>query len=254
MGTWSGGNGSGNVVLDSLRRLVVVDHQTGQNVGSGQRPVWPGFVLSFVIFLVKKAMKNLNLIFRRTHLYLGMFLVPWIFVYAFSTFMLNHGPVFRQLRPGPDAWSQVWEKNYSASPPESQGALREWAGAILAEHDLVVGAYGVQRNQQRILINAPRFLRPLRVTYRIEEKKLIAEKRDGSWTEALLRLHFRHGYGQGVFVQKIWGFIVDVVCLSFLVWIVTGLYLWWKIPRTRNWGWVAIGAGALSFLGLLVVL
>jgi hypothetical protein len=44
------------------------------------------------------------------------------------------------------------------------------------------------------------------------------------------------------------------VCVSFLVWTVTGLYLWWKIRQTRAWGWVAISAGILSFIGLLSAL
>lgn len=194
----------------------------------------------------------MNLIFRRTHLYLGMFLVPWIFIYAFSTFMLNHGPTFRALRPPPDAWDQLWQKNYSVDLPDSQTGLREWAEIALKENDLEVGAFGVQRNAERVLINANRFLRPIRMIYRIEDKKLTAEIREGSWVEAMLRLHFRHGYGQGSLMQWTWGFIVDVVCIAFLVWIITGLYLWWKISHTRNWGWVAIGAGVLSFVGLLI--
>jgi hypothetical protein len=199
-------------------------------------------------------MKNINLIFRRTHLFLGMFLVPWIFVYAFSTFMLNHGPTFRELRPSPDAWTQLWEKDYSEDLPHSQVELREWAGTILEENAIKAGAFGIQRNPQRALITIQHFLRPVRVTYRFSDNKLVAEQREGSWVEVMLRLHFRHGYGQGDPMQWTWGFIVDVVCVAFLVWIVTGLYLWWKIPHTRNWGWLAIGAGVVSFFGLLVVL
>ncbi|MCZ6672986.1 MAG: hypothetical protein O7C75_08605 [Verrucomicrobia bacterium] len=198
-------------------------------------------------------MKNINLIFRRTHLYLGMFLVPWIFIYAFSTFMLNHGPTFRKLRPGPDAWIQLWKKDYSIDLPESQEELREWAGAVLEENGYGGLQFGVQRNSERALINSVRFLKHIRVTYRLAEKKLFAERRESSWVETFLRLHFRHGYGQGNVMQFTWGLIVDVVCVSFLVWIVTGLYLWWKIPHTRNWGWVAIGAGTISFFGLLLV-
>ena len=56
----------------------------------------------------------MNLIFRRTHLCLGMFLVPWLFVYTLSTFMVSHGSVFRRMRHPPDAWIPVWEKEYSA--------------------------------------------------------------------------------------------------------------------------------------------
>jgi hypothetical protein len=199
-------------------------------------------------------MRNLNLVFRRTHLFLGMLLIPWMFIYAASTFMLNHGPAFRSLRPGPDAWIQFWEKDYTAGLPATQPELREWAGEILKANDLWGGPYGVNRNQQRAIINAPRFLKPLRITYRFDDHKLIAEQREPSWVEAFHRLHFRAGYGQVGPMQKVWGFVVDLVCVSFLVWVVTGLYLWWKLPQTRRWGWVAIGAGMVSFFGVLFVL
>lgn len=199
-------------------------------------------------------MKNINLLFRRTHLYLGMLLIPWMFVYAFSTFMLNHGPYFRQFRPGPDAWIQLWEKEYSAELPPTQPELREWAGEVLKENDLWGGPFGVQRNQQRAVINAPRFIKAMRITYRFSDRKLVAEQRETSWIDSILRLHFRAGYGQVGPLQKVWGFIVDVVCVSFLLWVITGLYLWWKIPHTRKWGLVAIVAGTVSFVGMLLAM
>jgi hypothetical protein len=55
-------------------------------------------------------------------------------------------------------------------------------------------------------------------------------------------------------MQKLWGLIVDVVCVAFLVWIGTGLYLWWKIPQSRTWGWVALGAGMVWFFGIILAL
>ncbi|MBI1177283.1 hypothetical protein GC207_07575 [bacterium] len=199
-------------------------------------------------------MKNVNLLFRRTHLYLGMLLIPWMFIYAFSTFLINHGPFFRQFRPGPDGWFTLWEENYDSPLPGNQSELRDWAGTILKQHNLYGQPFGVQKNQQRVLINAPRFIKAFRVTYRIKEHKLIAEQRETSWVETFLRLHFRAGYGQVSWMQKVWGFVVDLVCLSFLIWVVTGLYLWWKIPQTRTWGWLAIGAGVISFFGILLSL
>jgi hypothetical protein len=199
-------------------------------------------------------MKSTNLIFRRTHLFLGMLLIPWMFIYAFSSFMLNHGPYFRQFRPGPDAWTRVWEKDYRVELPAAQEELRTVAGTILNENGLGGSNYGVRRNGQRAIINVPRFLHPMRVTYQGAEGKLLAEQRDYSWMEMFLNLHFRAGYGQPGTLQNLWGFLVDLVCVSFLVWVVTGLYLWWKIPQTRKWGWLAISAGCVSFVAVLLKL
>ena len=199
-------------------------------------------------------MKSVNLIFRRIHLYLGMFLVPWLFVYAFSTFILNHGSVFRKMRPAPDAWNPLWETEYVGELPQGQADLRKWAEELLEEEGISAARFGVNRNAERALITSQRFLKPVRVTYRFADNRLIAEQREGSWVEALLRMHFRTGYGQGDPQQFIWGLFVDVVCVALIVWVGTGLYLWWKIPRTRRWGVVALVGGFVYFAALVAAL
>ncbi len=35
-----------------------------------------------------------------------------------------------------------------------------------------------------------------------------------------------------------------------IVWIASGLYMWWELPGQRRWGWLAIVAGSVSFRGL----
>ena len=67
-------------------------------------------------------------------------------------------------------------------------------------------------------------------------------------------MHFRTGYGRAGFLSNIWAIAVDLFSLTLLVWVGTGLYLWWKLSSTRRWGWAAIGAGAASFLILLLTL
>ena len=44
-------------------------------------------------------MKNWNLFFRRTHLYMGMIMLPWMTMYAVSTVLFNHGAHFQGFRP-----------------------------------------------------------------------------------------------------------------------------------------------------------
>jgi len=47
---------------------------------------------------------------------------------------------------------------------------------------------------------------------------------------------------------------VDLVCLGFIVWIATGIYMWWQLRRTRSWGFLALGSGVLLFLVFLLAL
>jgi len=69
-------------------------------------------------------MPNWNLLFRRTHLYLGLLLIPWMLIYALSTFVFNHGEHFRPSRAAEPLWLPLWEKDYAFDAPADTAALR----------------------------------------------------------------------------------------------------------------------------------
>lgn len=195
-------------------------------------------------------MKSWNLLFRRTHLYLGMLLLPWMLMYALSTVLFNHGDYFKASRAATPPWLPLWERDCTVEVPPGPDALRATAQRILDDNGLK-GAFGVQRQGPRLNINVQNFRQPIRVTYDVEGRKLRAEKKNTSWVEVLIRLHQRIGYGQPGLLNQLWAIFVDVFCVTTLVWIATGLYLWWKLPVTRGWGWLAIGGGLVSILILV---
>lgn len=197
-------------------------------------------------------MKNWNLFFRRTHLYLGLVLLPWMLVYAVSTVVFNHGGYFGMQGHGGPAqdWQPLWEKDYATDVPATDDALRVTARRILEENGFK-GAFGVQRQGPRLTINLPNFLKPTRLTYDPSQKKLRAEARSHSSAEVLGRLHTRTGYGRGGALDNMWAFIVDLFCVTTLIWIGTGLYLWWKLPIARRWGFITMAGGVATIAVLL---
>ena len=195
-----------------------------------------------------------NLILRRTHLYLGMFLFPWIVVYALSSLVFNHHALFRGWfgHEGPQ-WTVVSEEEYSIQLPAGNEGLREIGEQILKDHGLQ-GAFGVSRNGQRLNIRLFEFWHPKRLTYFGRQHRLKVEERRFAWTEFMGRLHIKAGYQQAGFWNDAWAVVVDLVCLSIIAWVVTGLYLWWKLPATRRPGWAAIAAGWIAIVVLVVAL
>ena len=115
----------------------------------------------------------------------------------------------------------------------------------------MAGAFGAQRQGQRLNINVQNFWHPLRLTYDLETKKLRAEQRRFAGIEVLIRLHERAGYGQPGVLNNLWAIVVDLFCVTTLIWIGTGLFLWWKLPATRAWGFVTLGGGIVGILILL---
>jgi hypothetical protein len=201
-------------------------------------------------------MKNWNLIFRRTHLYLGLALLPWMLVYAASTFTFNHREHFRGYRAADPQWTPLWEKDYAlAAPPAANdpAALRATAQRVLDDHRLS-GAFAVRRTGARLNINVQNFFHPLRLSYDFTTRKLRAEQKSFAWIEVLARLHERTGYGTGGPLNNLWALAVDVYCVTTLLWIATGIYLWWKLSATRRWGFVALGGGFATLLVLAFTL
>jgi hypothetical protein len=190
---------------------------------------------------------------RRTHLYLGLCLMPWLFMYGLSSFILIHQSWFGLgKRP---AWEPLWEKPYSR-PISSTGVnnepdLRATAQAILKDCHLE-GAFWVEKpNPDTLHIDRFTFWGSTSLTYSLKEQKLKAERQRMPVSQAVIRMHFRGGYGQPDLANKLWGLVVDLACVGILIWVASGLIMWWRLPRLRLWGAVAVVVGFASFLLLV---
>ena len=147
----------------------------------------------------------------------------------------------------------LWEKDYTLPRPLTDTNLREVVAQLLADNGLR-GAFGAQQRDNALHITLQNFLQPTRLTYNLNTNKLRAEKKKFAWVEVLQRLHFRAGYNGSSLLANVWPVIVDLFCITMLIWILTGLYLWWKIRDSRRPGWLTIAAGMLMFVLLLAPL
>ena len=197
-------------------------------------------------------MKSWNLIIGRTHLYLGMFLMPWLLVYGLSTLAFNHEEWFQKYRPADPQWLPMWVRQQPLPAPLGDGNLRDVVRSML-EAEKLKGPFFAQQQGRRLNINVQNFIEPLRLNYDLDQQVLRAEKKKFGWTEVLIRLHFRVGYNQSG-LSMVWPVIVDVFCVTMLIWIITGLLLWWKLRGSRILGWAAIGGGFATIAVLLATL
>jgi hypothetical protein len=192
-------------------------------------------------------MTTFDRINRRTHLYLGLFLLPWLFMYGLSSFLIIHRSWFESQEP---AWDLVFEREYH-HPITAQEDPRAAAQEILKDQNLE-GAFWAQRPKpDELQIHRFSFWGATRLTYLAKDHKLRAERQRSTGNQAIIRMHFRGGYLQPYFWDKVWGLFVDMACVGILVWICSGLIMWWRLPRLRVWGAVALGGGLVSFLLLM---
>jgi hypothetical protein len=193
-------------------------------------------------------MNTLDIINRRTHLYLGLFLMPWLLMYGVSSFIIIHQSWFRADKE--PAWEPLLAKEYR-HPVSEQGDLRATAQQILQDCNLEGAFWANKPNPDTLQIDRFSFWGSTRLTYSIKDQKLKAERQRIRPSQAVVRMHFRGGYSQPTFWDKFWGLLVDLACLGIIIWTASGLIMWWRLPRLRAWGGIAVGGGVLSFLLLI---
>ncbi len=185
---------------------------------------------------------------RRLHLYLGMFLLPWFLMYGASSLPFSHNQWFR-----PPQWRVRADRPYELEVKPGAN-LREAAARILRDLGLP-GSFGVNRpNDLQLNIYRFTFLEVTRITYHLDQKRLVAEDREFHWPQFLTGMHARGGFEQPAFWSQAWAVTVDAVCVAMILWIATGLYMWWGLPACRGWGWLAVAGGAGSFVLFTVLL
>jgi hypothetical protein len=191
---------------------------------------------------------------RRTHLYLGIFLLPWFFMYGVTSIPFSHAAWVQQRfysNAGPE-WTPRVDKPYDIEIPEGND-LRSTGERMLKDAGIEPGAFGAYREGGgRVSVYRHDFWRATRITYFPDQKRLKAEDKRFRWDHFLTGMHARGGFDQSSVLNDAWALIIDLVCLSMLVWIVSGLVMWWQIPGHRRWGFVAIAAGAAAFALFLV--
>ena len=191
---------------------------------------------------------------RRLHLYLGLALLPWFFMYGISSVPFAHNQFFelRDRAKGLPAWTLRSEHRVDLPVPEDPGELRRLGAALLEQAgiaDTTRTNFGVYRQSPtQINVYSYSFWKSTQLKYFLDQKRLTVEDRRFRWDHFLTGMHARGGFDQEGMLQRSWSIVVDLVCLAIVVWIATGLYMWWGVPGSRRWGLIALAAGLSSFL------
>ena len=192
---------------------------------------------------------------RRLHMYVGIALVPWFFMYAIGAFVLNHTKlVDGWLKSDQPEWTQRFEREYRRPVPAGDD-LRAAGAEILKDFDLGDRSFYVWWDgKTRLIVTAFKFLRSTRLTYFVTEGRVVAEDRAFRLDQFFAGMHERGGFMQPLWLTKAWGVICDLVGLAVLTWAISGLYLWWKTHRRHMVSGIVLAAGVICFVVLVATL
>jgi hypothetical protein len=197
---------------------------------------------------------KLSVVIRRTHMYLALFLFPWLLMYAASTAVMNHRGFFAERSsPGPIPYEKERELVYDAVFPEGAD-LRTISRQVLVSTGLD-GSHGVSRRKDgAIVITRNDLLTPRRLTYFPGDRRVVIEKMPHRTNAFLERFHRRRGYATGYALDTGWAVSVDLVIVAMMFWVLSGLWMWWEMRFTRALGALAFIGGAGFFLFYLLML
>jgi len=193
---------------------------------------------------------NISRLVRRVHMFTGLFLAPWMLMYALSTLVMTHQEYVNSFYASKSpVMVKERELDYSRSFPTN---LTRDAIAQQILNDLGMdGAYSVSggRGGGPLVIQRQHAMPQRRLTFDVSKSKITVEREEFRTPTVLERLHRRRGYNQPYGLEDTWGFSVDVAVVTMVFWSLSGIWLAWEIKRTRVWGLLSLGVG----LGLFVL-
>jgi hypothetical protein len=192
---------------------------------------------------------------RDLHLYFGLFISPFLLLFAASVFFLNHAKVV------PDNWSavDVHKVDIPSDIDRAQGKEAITRAQVILRQIGVTGEIGFTR----LVRQTRHFVFPVskpgleaNVDVDLQAGTATVSRRATSVWEALGYLHKMPGphnvaiRGNWVWT-KAWRWFADATIYLTIFITITGIYLWWVLKAERTIGLVLLAAGALTFFGLI---
>ena len=198
---------------------------------------------------------------RDLHLYLGLFISPFVLVFAVTVFFIVHSwlPGFASgtsttrvvsAWPLPGNWQTLSGRPLinALKPALEKAGVR---GEVLLVQPLV--------KEGKLIIPVTIPGRETTVSISIASGEATIVTRETGLADALLTLHKSPGqHGPGIrinwFYMRAWRWMADATVYLILFISVSGIYLWYVLRAERSVGYILLIAGALAFFAMAYAL
>jgi hypothetical protein len=191
-------------------------------------------------------------VIRQIHLYLALFLGPWVLMYGISTIVMNHRALFRGEDAPPPPWEVVSDGIYDGEFPP-QADRQQMAYQILSDLQ-IDGNHQATLREGKLVVTRHDAVRPMRITYTPADSRLVVERQAWEGAAFMERMHRRRGFRSPYVLDDMWAFSVDLFIAAVLFWTLSGLWLWWEMRPTRRLGGFVMIGGFLLFAFFVMVL
>ena len=196
---------------------------------------------------------------RDLHLYSGLFISPFILLFALSVLYLNHGKLILDQAPPLEAYPNL----------QLPDGLDRFKGVEAVERvKTILPQVGVKGEIGYVRYNAKdgRLIFPVSkadaeatVDVDLSSRSATVTRRQMSLWESLAYLHRMPG-PHNVAIRgnwigtRVWRALADTSIYLLLFISISGIYLWWAIKAERKAGFRLLATGAATFFGLIYAL
>jgi hypothetical protein len=200
--------------------------------------------------------KRFYVVTRDFHLYVGLFLSPFVLVFALSVFYLVHGSVQKTAEPPSRTVNDVPVK---ADLEGLTGRVQVNALRPILDQLGVKGEISFIRRilkEHRLVVPVVLPGRETTVDLNVNSKTAAISTRETGLSDALIHLHKMPGphnvatRGNSPYMH-VWRVLADVATYGLLFLTLSGLYLWLMLRAERRVGLGLLCLGAISFFGLI---
>jgi hypothetical protein len=192
---------------------------------------------------------------RDLHLYLGLFISPFVLLFAASVFYLNHG----KLVPVPAAPELFRDLHLPEGFEKVQGREAVERARVILPQIGVEGEIGFLRyvaKDRHLIFPVAKAGGEATVDVDLGARTATVTRRKMRLWESISYLHKMPGPHnvniRGNWIgTRIWKTFADATIYLLLFISISGLYMWWAIKAERRIGSALLTAGVVTFLGLI---
>jgi hypothetical protein len=205
--------------------------------------------------------KRFYFVTRDLHLYVGLFVSPFVLVFAVSVFFLVHAWIPGGAA-GPSLPRTLGDLPLPAGIENLDGRERVDAIRTVLDKLGVGGEVGFIRHipsKRRLVLPVAVPGRETTVDINLETRTAVLVTRTTGVWDGLVMLHKAPGphlaaIRMNWFPMRVWQWLADATVWLVFFLSVTGIYLWAVLRAERRIGLVLLGAGAVSFFGVVYAL
>jgi hypothetical protein len=211
-----------------------------ESIGPGKSPDVPPF---------RARLERWN---RKLHFYTGLFLLFFMWLFAFSGLVLNH-PSWSYTESWMNRKESTYEREISIPGSEVQGDL-EQARAILRplgiEGDILWTTTRTDANLFEFQVRRPGHFYFIKAD--LARKLVTVRQSDVNLWGVIKVLHTFTGVQMDDARNRrdwaltyVWAYSMDAVAAGLIFMVLSSFYMWWKLPQKRLAGAVVLGLGSL---------